>query len=203
MNWFIHHWRLFIKDPWQARYIVLLLPVNALGSIYGYYWYYEQLISTNKLLWFFVPDSPLATTLFAVVLLLWLLGYRSTLLNLIALTANIKYGLWAVVMISDFWIKGGMVEFSELILWVSHLGMAAQGILYLRADLSSIKKNAGRLLLMLTIWLLFNDFIDYYLEIYPYLYYLGQETLGKQFAVGISLLLIASVSLFRRKKLIV
>ncbi|MCL6612492.1 MAG: DUF1405 domain-containing protein [Peptococcaceae bacterium] len=193
-------WRSFVKDPWQAGYAVPLLLVNAAGSAYGYYWYSGQLARTARELWLFVPDSPLATTMFAGVLALSLLGYGNAYLNLLALTANIKYGLWAVIVISDFWAGGGSVRFAEAMLWVSHLGMAAQGVIYLRACLFGTPPGpgrgvAGRALAVTAVWMLLNDFLDYCLGIYPYLYEPGQVLLGAVSAVSLSLALVVSIKI--------
>lgn len=198
MRWIIYNWKSFWKDPWQARYVVALALVNAAGSVYGYYWYAGQLASTPWRLWLFVPDSPLATTLFAAVLALWLLGYRNVFFNVVAFTACIKYGLWAVIVISQYWAGGGEIRFTEAMLWVSHLGMAAQGCIYLRICLFTASPEgrrgvAGLVLAGAAAWMLLNDFLDYYLGIYPYLYSPGQVQLGAVSAVSLSLLLILSV----------
>ncbi len=188
MSGIIKHWSAFLENPWRARYAVILLLVNAAGSIYGYFWYHEQLKLTDRYFWLFVPDSPLATTLLVLVLGLSLLGIRNIILDLIAFTANIKYGLWAVFMISDFWIRGGNIDVPELMLWFSHLGMAVQGAIYLKSCSVNFNGNMIIPLITMTAWMLLNDFIDYYFDVYPYLYYAGQEKLGALVAVGFSLI---------------
>jgi hypothetical protein len=80
----------------------ILFIVNFLGSIYGFYWYKEQLALTEpKVLTLFVPDSPTASAFFTFVLLLYLCSRRSPLLEAFASITLFKYGIWAVVMI--FW----------------------------------------------------------------------------------------------------
>lgn len=206
MNMINHHWHSFLRDPWQVKYTVPLLVVNILGSAYGYYWYAGQLSSTARQLWLFVPDSPLATTMFAAVLFLSLLGYRNIFFSLVAFTACIKYGLWAVIVISDFWAGGGGVRFTEAMLWVSHLGMAAQGAIYVKTCFRGRPREAARsvsgpVLAGLAAWMLLNDFLDYYLGIYPYLYVPDQELLAKFTAVALSLLLILSLKTVTLRKL--
>ncbi|MFZ5647869.1 MAG: DUF1405 domain-containing protein [Bacillota bacterium] len=192
-----HHWNSFLNHPWQFRYVVLLLAVNIPGSVYGYYWYAGQLAATSRKLWLFVPDSPLSTTLFSVVLALSLLGYRNAFLSVVAFTGCIKYGLWAVIIISHFWGTGGGVEFKAAMLWVSHLGMAAQGIIYLRnAGVITLPVVAGTAL-----WMFINDFLDYHLGIYPYLYEAGQLTLALYSAAVLSGLIVFLLLLMPRKKL--
>lgn len=129
---FIRLWRDFLRDPWQRRFALPLVIINLLGSVYGYYWYREQLAGTPFYAWPFVPDSPLSTTLFALALGASLAGVERVFLTIIACTASIKYGLWALAVISHFWWLGGAVTFVESMLWLSHLGMVVQGCIYLR-----------------------------------------------------------------------
>lgn len=198
MKFLINLWKLLLDNPWRPGFVCVLLAVNALGSAYGYYWYREQLAATPLVWWLFVPDSPLSTTLFAAVLFLSLLGRRILLLELIAYAYGIKYGLWAVIVISDFWLIGGGIEPPIAMLWISHMGMAAQGLVYLRTLRPSPWNGlavAGVLACMLL-----NDFVDYcYKGIYPYLYYQGQEPLAAVSAVGLSIAVTVLVLYFVRK----
>ncbi|MBC3676569.1 DUF1405 domain-containing protein, partial [Bacillus pumilus] len=44
-----------------TRYmLVLILIINFLGTVYGYYWYIPQLVETPAIFLAFVPDSPTA-----------------------------------------------------------------------------------------------------------------------------------------------
>ena len=194
MNWIDSYIRSFLKNPWQPVYAIPLLIINAVGSVYGYYWYWDQLTHTAIKMWLFVPDSPLATTLFTVVLGLSLLGYRKPFLDLLAMTANIKYGFWAVFMITDFWAGGGSIRFAESMLWISHLGMAAQGIIYL--FWGSGRRFTAPVLFVVSGWMLLNDFFDYYFGIYPYLYYSGQVLIAGISALSMTGVLVLLVRLF-------
>ncbi|MFZ5652625.1 MAG: DUF1405 domain-containing protein [Bacillota bacterium] len=182
-----YHWNSFLDNPWQYRYVILLLAVNIPGTAYGYYWYSGQLASTPRELWLFVPDSPLSTTLFSAVLALSLFGCRSPFLSVLAFAGCIKYGLWAVIIISHFWGTGGDIEFKVSMLWVSHLGMAAQGMIYLRAD----GPVTPPVIAGTALWMFINDFLDYRLEIHPYLYDPGQF-----FLAGYSASVLSGLMLF-------
>lgn len=171
-------------NPFQSWFLVTLVIINLLGSIYGYYWYRYQLAATPKYLWFFVPDSPMSTTLTGLALLLMLLGKRNSLFEWLSFTAVIKYGIWAVVIISHYGLTGGTIEPEIWMLWFSHLGMALEGIIYLRqVDASWSEVLFGGA------WMLFNDFLDYVLGIYPYLYASYQWLTALLTAVGLSLAL--------------
>ncbi|OAT80250.1 hypothetical protein A6M21_01060 [Desulfotomaculum copahuensis] len=179
-------WREFWRDPWQARFVRPLLIINLLGSVYGFYWYHEQLAATPFYAWLFVPDSPLATTLFALALAGSLAGFKSTLLRAVACTASIKYGLWAVVVISQFWWLGGQPAPTESMLWFSHLGMAAQGFVYLRRV-----RWGAPVALFTGGWMFLNDALDYGAGLHPYLFAAGQETAAAITAAVLSGLLFA------------
>lgn len=144
-----------------------LFLINLLGSIYGFYWYKNQLMETDWYWLIFVPDSPTASTFFTLVLGLYLIQKRSPLLEAFAAITLFKYGIWAVVII----IWGGLVDsrpFMEALDWQhwmligSHLGMALQAILY--TPFYTFKwKEIG----VVATWTLLNDFLDYRFELHP------------------------------------
>jgi uncharacterized membrane protein YpjA len=148
----------------------ILFIVNFLGSIYGFYWYKEQLALTEpKVLTLFVPDSPTASAFFTFVLLLYLCSRRSPLLEAFASITLFKYGIWAVVMI--FWgayldVRPMMdsLSWQHWMLVFSHLGMAAQAILY-----APFYTYGQREILIVAAWTLLNDGLDYGLDIHPWL----------------------------------
>lgn len=145
-----------------------LLIINLLGSIYGFYWYKDQLLTTDWYWLLFVPDSPTASTFFTIYLWLLLKGQRSPLLEAFAAVTLVKYGIWAVVVI----VWGGMIDarpFLDALNWQhwmligSHLGMALQAILY--APFYTFK---WREVSIVAIWMLLNDFLDYHVDIHPW-----------------------------------
>lgn len=115
---------------WDFRFLTGLFLINIIGSLYGYYWYWDQLSSTNKLLLPFVPDSPLSTTLFAIVLLLKIKKKHVAFLPLLASAFLIKYGLWAVAVNLHLIFIGEGFTWINLMLASSHFGMAIQGVIY-------------------------------------------------------------------------
>lgn len=98
---------LLFRNPFRRWFVILLVLVNLLGSVYGYYWYSGQLAVTPVKLWLFTFDSPFSTTLFALALIGLLFGKEYKLLQLIAYTGVIKFGIWAAVIILHFWWIGG------------------------------------------------------------------------------------------------
>lgn len=195
-----NNWFSLLSNPWQTKYVIPIIIINTFGSVYGYYWYAEQMYLTPVKFWLFVPDSPLSTTMLVVVLVLSLAGYRNVYFTAIAFAANIKYGLWAVVIISDFWIGGGGIRYEEVMLWISHLGMALQGTIYLVASPMAGGNNIAKLLVVLSSWLLLNDIFDYYVGIHPYLFYPTQYLFAAYSAAVLSVFVILLIIFLSLKK---
>lgn len=149
-----------LKQRWV---LWTLFIVNLLGTIYGYYWYKEQLAITAAPLLPFVPDSPTASLFFTLVLLLLLLHKKSSFIAAFAAVTSIKYGIWAVVAI--FWgsALGDQLEFAHYMLVVSHLGMAVEAILFYR-----FYRIKWIHLATVAVWTLLNDYLDYALDIHPF-----------------------------------
>lgn len=151
-------------------FIIWLFVINFIGTIYGYYWYKNQLAVTEAKWLIFVPDSPTASLFFTGVLGLYLWHRRNALLEAFASVTLFKYGIWAVVMI----VWGGVLDsrpFLEALDWqhwmliVSHLGMALQAILY-----APFFTYRHRELFIVAAWTLLNDFLDYRMDIHPWLH---------------------------------
>jgi uncharacterized membrane protein YpjA len=147
----------------QRWFLWTLFGINFIGTIYGYIWYANQMEQTDWQWLIFVPDSPTASLFFTGVLLLFLLQKKSPLLEAFAAITLFKYGIWAVVMI----LWGAMFQplvWEQYMLIVSHLGMAIQALLY--APLFSFRY---RELVIVSIWTLLNDALDYGIDIHPWL----------------------------------
>ncbi|MFD0958841.1 DUF1405 domain-containing protein [Paenibacillus chungangensis] len=166
--------RAFLLD---RRFLWLLFMVNLIGTIYGYIWYGHQLQVTaaTKPGWMlpFVPDSPTASLFFTLALLYLLFppGRLSKLasasrlvIEALAVVCSVKYGVWAVVMIFAGQAQGDVLNWQHYMLVASHLGMAAEALLYVRF----MKARLGALAVA-TSWLFLNDTVDYTYGVYPYL----------------------------------
>ena len=161
----------------SRSFLWLLFAVNLAGTVYGYIWYEHQLIETynNHPLWMlvFVPDSPTASLFFTLSLLYLLFPPKSDnrllligryLLEALAVVCSVKYGIWAVSMIIGGAWQGAELNWQHFMLIASHLGMAAEALLYFRFMKAGIIS-----LLAATGWLLLNDTVDYTYGIFPYL----------------------------------
>ena len=140
----------------------LLLIVNILGTAYGYYWYKWQLVDTPPIFLPFVPDSPTASLFFVFVLIAFLLQRNWPWVEALAIVTLFKYGIWAVAMNLLVFYVNGELDPVSLMLIISHLGMAVQGLLY-----SPFYRFKLRHLILAGIWVLNNEIIDYVFLMMP------------------------------------
>lgn len=163
-----------VKEMKFIQYILGLKPIllimfiiNFFGTVYGYYWYQSQLSQTPLHFYLFVPDSPTASLFFVIVLLGFLLKRNFPLMEALAIVTLFKYGIWAVIMNLLVLKVNGTLPWEGYMLIASHLGMAIQGLLY--APYYRFKPIH---LIVVGIWTLHNDVIDYVFEMMPRYSYL-------------------------------
>lgn len=185
------YWVWFIDWLGQKRTIWLLFIINLIGTIYGYMWYMPQLVQTDWWLWPFVPDSPTASLFFTITLLSFLVGKRWPLIEAFGAVTLFKYGIWAVVMIVATSFAGGSLHWTSYMLIASHLGMAFQAILFSKYFRFHLKH-----LLIVAIWTITNDLMDYSLGIFPWLYSGLHPYLSYIFGFTISLSFISIVMVY-------
>ncbi|MFD0051623.1 DUF1405 domain-containing protein [Actinomycetes bacterium NPDC127524] len=149
----------FFANKYTLR---LLLAVNVLGTIYGYYWYGYQLKETPAIFLPFVPDSPTATLFFVFVLVGFILKRNWGLMEALALLTLFKYGIWAVVMNLLTLATTGDLPWEGYMLICSHGAMAIQGILY-----SPFYRIKAWHLAVAAVWTVHNDIIDYVFDMMP------------------------------------
>ncbi|QSS98452.1 DUF1405 domain-containing protein [Pontibacillus sp. ALD_SL1] len=143
-------------------FVLLLLIVNILGTIYGYWWYKSQLEITPTIFLPFVPDSPTASLFFCIFLFFFLIKKSVPLIEALAIITLFKYGIWAVVMNILTLIVTGYLPWQGYMLIASHGAMAIQGLLY--APYYKIKVLH---IVIAGIWTLHNDIIDYVFGMMP------------------------------------
>lgn len=186
--------KLLMIDSFERFFLITLLVVNILGSIYGYYWYGDQLASTPVLWWLFVPDSPLSTSLFSVSLVFFLFHKTLKFVPLLALGSLIKYGLWAVVINMDLLVAGEGFSWLNLMLSLSHLGMAGEGIIFLRQIKFSVEE-----IFLLSVWFICQDYVDYVIGLHPFLFSERQFSLAQSLAVILSVSIIVLVVAVKKR----
>ena len=185
--------RKIIDNPFRSDFLIYILIINIVGSAWGYLWYEDQLKATPIKYWLFVPDCPFATTLMSIVLILFLFGKRNSTFELITYIALIKYGFWTVFVLSLDGLTGGQFTGETWMLFFSHLGMVIQGFFFIRFLKIKVKDT-----FIVIPWMLFNDFMDYGVGVYPYLP--NPNHLPIIIVFTVSLTVIISVILLKRRK---
>ncbi|MEM3555472.1 MAG: DUF1405 domain-containing protein [Candidatus Micrarchaeia archaeon] len=151
--------------------LFLIIVINFIGMLYGYYYYYEQLTSSPLWLWVFIPDCPFYVTVFTLVLILALFGFENKLLSCIGAVGMMKYGVWtllALLVFHEYFFSESLWLLSS-ILFILHIGMFAEGPLLIN------KKLSGKHFLATLIWFLINDYFDYF---HGYTNLLGEYIIG-------------------------
>jgi uncharacterized membrane protein YpjA len=117
----------------DRRILALIIFINVIGSAFGLYYYWDQLMMTPWYYWLFVPDCPLYTFLLVFALLFIIAGRRFDTFNTITAVGLAVYGTWTMLILLYF----SEVFFSPVnalmscALWISHCGMALESVLLL------------------------------------------------------------------------
>ncbi|EKP95059.1 DUF1405 domain-containing protein [Thermaerobacter subterraneus] len=187
----LKHWAgPLLRLPLNRKATWLLVGVNAVGSVWGFWWYHDQLAATPAWKWPVVPDSPTASTLFTVALLLQLAGRRLPALEAWAYAVMIKYGLWTVVVLGAYALRSGSLGAEAALLIASHAGMAVEAVIYQRVYPGSLRGLAA-----VVAWSLFNDGVDYLAGLHPTLP--GPEVRTLAAASAPLLTLLAATAVYR------
>lgn len=179
----------------------LLMLIYIPGTLYGYYWYKDQLNRTwvENPHWQipFVPDSPTASLFFALaVLWLWLSPKRSPynwingirgVVEALAVVTSVKYGVWATAIIFAGYAQGDALRWDSWMLIIGHSAMAVTALLYAR-----FFTFGGMALLVAAAWTFLNDTVDYSFDVFPYL---PGQLKDDLFYVGLFTFLLTAVSI--------
>ena len=147
-----------LEKIFDTSILYLIALTNLAGTLFGFYYYSDQLLSTDPLLWLFVPASPISTLLFASSIYLNANHRGLPLLDALAFVSNFKYGLWTVfclIYYSEIFFTGNSVGLYSFML-ISHFAMAVQAFLLFKWENIGLKA-----LMPVSGWYLFNDLIDY------------------------------------------
>ncbi|WP_328803657.1 DUF1405 domain-containing protein [Paenibacillus puerhi] len=205
-DWRLSYWfsDAFLGGRWMLTFLLIM---NIPGTVYGYMWYGNQLAYTAKAFGLaflpFVPDSPTASLFFSLFLLFLVKdmdrkrGYavppeRVSLgrgvVEAFALITSFKYGIWAVAMIWAGAWQGDELGWQDWMLTLSHLGMAAEALLYIRFYRFSLVAA-----MVVSVWVLWNDAMDYGVGVFPWLseVLMDDLTAVQWFTIGLSVISIA------------
>ena len=125
--------RIIEKVNADRRLLLIVLLINVAGTLFGLYYYWDQLGMTPWYLWLAVPDCPLYTLFMAIALTLILIGKPWTTFNAITAVGTTMYGTWTVIVLlwfGEVFFSPGNVEPTMQRL-ISHGAMAFEGFLLL------------------------------------------------------------------------
>ena len=145
--------------------LVAIIIINVAGTLIGFYYYWDQLVSSSPVYWIFIPDCPLYTMLAAAILAVYVSKRRSSdLVNFITAIGLAKYGTWTVFVIlafAGFYFSIDSSFYSLLVLL--HVAMAVEFIL----PVMLIRQLRPRFVAVALIWFFANDYADYFLGTHP------------------------------------
>lgn len=148
--------------------LAVLLGFNAIGTIWGFIWYREQLVQTPWYFWPLTPDCPLTSFCFFLFLLWLRKGTRwrpdwKAAVSWIAVLGSLKYGAWTVIVLGQYILyPGSQPDWQDWMLVGSHLGLLAEGWIF-RRQLPAMPTMYGAAM----VWFLANDYADWLLMIHP------------------------------------
>ncbi|GAB3681506.1 DUF1405 domain-containing protein [Salinarchaeum chitinilyticum] len=137
-----------------------VVVVNLLGTAFGFWYYRLQFSETPLPMLPFVPDSPLATLLFALAVASWKLGATRQWLIVLAFVGNVVLGLW-----TPFTLLAFRPEFPtsppmwQFLFW-SHLAMVVQAFVLHRIGDFSMRGIA-----VAALWYGTNLVVDYFVPV--------------------------------------
>ena len=152
----------------RREVLTALVGFNAIGTIWGFFWYKDQLSQTPWYFWPLTPDCPLTSLLFLLFLWWvregkrWRTGWKAVI-SWIAVLGSLKYGIWTVLVIGQYALSpGSRPDGQDWMLMASHIGLFAEGVLF-RRQLPMMPAMYGAAM----VWFLMNDYADWFLLVHP------------------------------------
>ena len=152
----------------RREVLTALVGFNAIGTIWGFFWYKDQLSQTPWYFWPLTPDCPLTSLCFLLFLWWvregkrWRAGWKAAV-SWIAVLGSLKYGIWTVLVIGQYALSpGSRPDGQDWMLMASHIGLFAEGVLF-RRQLPMMPAMYGAAM----VWFLMNDYADWFLLVHP------------------------------------
>jgi len=145
--------------------ISAVILINLAGTLIGFFYYSDQLLSSSPAIWLFIPDCPFYVLLAAIVLAVYLVTKRrSDLVSFITAIGLLKYGTWTALVVlgfSSFYFAVDRALYEAIA--VMHVGMALEFVL----PLFLIRRVHRRFAILALLWFFANDVADYYFGAHP------------------------------------
>lgn len=142
----------------NKNFLLILILINIGAAVFSIKYYWPQLFATNLILWLFIPDSIVATLIFAIALFLL---YRKKLSNSIAALAIMgmwKYGLWSLFVL----YSAGNNLFDYWYFYLGHFLMIVETIILFKKNTFNFYVFGPALLFFIA-----NDLLDYFFDLHP------------------------------------
>ena len=138
--------------------LLLIILANIIGTLFGFYYYSDQLYATPLLLWVFVPDCPLYTLLFVARFI-----KTNRVFDFVVAVGLFKYACWTLFVLlfhSSLYFAPQYAVMSSILL-ILHTGMALEAFLIvpLKPDVKMVAASLA--------WFLLNDLFDYGIGTHP------------------------------------
>ena len=174
----------------RRELLSLLIILNFFGFLFGLLFFYgNQLLRTNPLLWVFTPDCPFAALFSMIALILVLYKWKSNALFFLSFTSGVKYGVWTIFVTLTYWsFYAGSGLFINVVNVAAHVLLIVQQFLllkHLRVDLKWFSLITG--------FLIANDLSDYLLGTHPPL---PGSAVNFMFAFTVSLTLMSALIVY-------
>lgn len=161
-------WRTLAETITNNVYARIFLIIASLaGTAFGFYYYYDQLVASPLWRWPFIPDSPIATAIYALALALASIKRRSNKVDSVAFILMTKIGIWTTVVLivyRDHYFTPDTIVLRGFIL-ATHLLIIAMAVLLL----PDMKMEKLWFYAALASILLALDWIDYALGAHPWM----------------------------------
>ncbi|MDQ2050469.1 DUF1405 domain-containing protein [Natronolimnohabitans sp. A-GB9] len=144
------------------RFAWLVVAINLAGTVFGFWYYRQQLLDTAMVMWPWIPDSPMATLLIAVAIAAWKLGYELPWLTALAFFGNVILGLWTpytLLVFHETYATQTHPLMYQFLFW-SHLAMVVQAFVLHRITDFPVWGVA-----VAAVWYTSNLIVDYFVPV--------------------------------------
>jgi uncharacterized membrane protein YpjA len=142
----------------NKKFLLILILINVGAALFSIKYYLPQLMNTNPLLWVFVPDSIVATLIFAVALFLLYKKKLSESIAALAIMGMWKYGLWSLFVL----FSAGNNFFDYWYFYLGHFLMIVETIVLYKKNKIVFYAFGPALLFFVA-----NDILDYFFDLHP------------------------------------
>lgn len=157
LSGFLEWFAWFGEVAWSRR---LILAINFVGVVYGFWYYLPQFSLTPVEYWPMVPDSPLAVLWATLALLLWESKRRSPALEGLAFAGNVVIGFWTGFVLL-FYDRVHWPRLDFVLFW-AHLAMVAQALVFVKPLRNGPLRHAWIAVAAAAAWYGVNVVVDYW-----------------------------------------